>query len=204
MDAILKISLSAEIPLLEAKRMTRKIVPTFVGQCELCRFVLKASPNDSDRFYIVLSLHTSKRCGANVIIDVLNHIEKVYASHGIRLDPGTSSSILTMSVTVEDNYDNTFRSYQLSTGYRCTVMAQLNKKYACPYVLERQNATDVYAAKGVVLKDIADNVTSANDSPMYRICLSDITVRNAATQASNLLPWATALMLLMLLIRTYI
>jgi len=68
-------------------------------------------------------------------------------------------------------------------------MTRLYPKYACPYILENDNATQLYAENGIALNETADMVTSTDGTTMYRICLSDIAIKNAATQMGNKLKW---------------
>jgi len=180
-EVFLKISLSKEISMTESMRLT-EIVLKIVDTCGVCSFRLIAIPKKKCVFYVNLILHTSDRCSENDIITALQNIEKVYAARKQIVNTVNGTSVVTLNVAVSDDVNETYRWYRIHDNYRCNVMARLNQKYACPYILENDNATEMYAANGIEMDDIADTVTSSDETKMYRVCLSDIAIKNAATK----------------------
>ena len=162
-------------------RLTKKVLK-IVDACDACEYSLIPSPNNSYVFYVNLILHTSDRCSENDIITALQNIEKVYAARKQIVNTVNGTSVVTLNVAVSDDVNETYQWYRIHDNYRCNVMARLNQKYACPYILENYNATEMYAANGIDMDDIADTVTSSDETKMYRVCLSDIAIKNAATK----------------------
>ena len=162
-----------------------------VDTCDICSLTFTPSPIYSYVYYANLVLHTSDRCRESGIVTLLQGIEKVYAEHteSIETDNGTSVVTLNVAVSEDLNSSSSRGRYPIILNYGCNVMTRLNQKYACPYILENDNATDMYAAAGIALNDIADMVTSPDGTKMYRVCLTDITIKNAATQIGNKLKW---------------
>jgi len=180
------------------ERLVRKLLETEdVHVCDTCKYMLFASPNNSYVFYVNLILHTSDRCSENGIIMALQSIEKMYAAHKETVNTHNGTSILTLNIAVSDAINETYKLLTFNRYYNCNVMTRLNQKYACPYILENDNATEMYAAEGIALSNIADVVTSTDGKRMYRMCLSDITIKNVATQTGNTLTLVLAAPLLL-------
>jgi len=171
----------------------------FNDVCDTCEYTLLASPNNRYVFYVNLILHTSDRCSENGIIMALQSIENVYAARKEIVNTPNGTSVVTLNVAVSDAFNETYKWYVFEDNYRCHVMTRLNQKYACPYVLENDNATEMYAAEGIALNDIADVVTSTDGKRMYRMCLSDIAIKNVATQTGNKLKMVITVALVLLI-----
>ena len=183
MDVFLQISfdfLPEEISVTQIKTLIEKLLK-IVDTCNACRLSFTASPKYSYVYYVYLVLHTSDRCSENGIIMALQSIEKMYTAHTEIVNTQNGTSLVTLNVTLSDGIKEK-KWFIIKDNYLCNVMTRLNQKYACPYILENDNDTQIYKENDIDLSDIADVVTSTNGTRNYRVCLSDITIKNDATQ----------------------
>ena len=193
MEVFLKISfesLPKEISLTKIEKLIRKLLGK-VDTCDICSLSFTASPINSYVYYANLVLHTSDRCRESDIVNLLQSIEKVYAEYTEIVNAHNGASVFTLNVAVSEDLNSSSSRgwYPIIVNYDCKVMTRLNQNYACPYILENDNATEMYEENGIALNAIADMVTSTDGTRTYRVCLSEIAIKNVATQIGNKLKW---------------